>query len=173
MGPFTLTVFLLLPVSLLASCYWTNIVNEWPTGYRADLVIMPNISVNGWVVDILTDEPLDKFEAWKGSVQSDAGGKQFKVSSKCYNHLVYSCQCLVIPYLVKHQPGQLDSYQVFFNNQEMEMCDQQSDCGLPHGTSPVPTNSNLRLLDFDDLSWIKEDNPHTCFLNPCKIPTSC
>ena len=65
------------------------------------------------------------FSLMKRSVQSDAAGKQFTVSSKCYNHMVYSCQCLVISYLLKHPPGQLVAYKDFFKNQETEMFDQQ------------------------------------------------
>ena len=169
-----LVIFLLMfPSPLLSSCYWTSMQSSWSTGYRADLVIMPNTSVHGWQVGVTTDPPLDKFEAWKGSVAG--GGNHYQISSKCYNHMVYSCQCLVIPYLARHQAGVTTSYTITFNNQEIEMCDQEPECGA---TTPAPhttttDNTNLRLLDFDNLSWMKEEDPHTCFHNPCQVPTSC
>jgi len=161
---------------IISSCYWVNLVNAWSSGYRADLVIMPTATVNGWVVDITTDQPLDKFEAWKGSVETGGDGQHFSVHSKCYNHLVYNCQCLLIPFLARHSQGVPGvEYRIQFNSQEIEQCDQQPNCDLPEGTSPAPAHSSSTRLDpdFDDISWMVSEDSHTCFYQPCRNPTLC
>ena len=78
------------------TCVWLNPGNEWSTGKKLYAVIPMDQAYNGWKIELNFTTSLTSLEAWKGDVTELAptDGTMWQITNKCYNGLLYSCQCL-------------------------------------------------------------------------------
>ena len=76
-------------------------------------------------------------QAWKGDV-TQLSGNTYSVTSKCYNNLVFACQCLQIGYLVKHETNLIPNTDILYNGAAVPPC---ADKPLCNGASPNSTTT--------------------------------
>ena len=52
----------------------------------------------------------------------------FSLSNKCYNGILYPCQCLELGYLIRYQSGDKPQPEFFFNGEEAPSCSDEPAC---------------------------------------------
>merc|ERR1712106_220196 len=139
-------------------CVWENTISSSSSGSRSILYINLKEDSSAWNVTMMFDTEVT-FEAWKGDVTKLSSTK-YSVTSKCYNNILYACQCLELGYLVKHEAGLSPQASILYNGIPVPSCLEQPMCnGAPQAAEQVEVTSQTALV-------VDEDPEHPCLADP-------
>ena len=99
---------------------------------------------NGWTIELNFTTALTSLEAWKGDVAELAptDGTMWQITNKCYNGLLYGCQCLELGFIVRYPAYSDPSFQLTFNSRLLDTCSQEPECNTGEETTtttaPLP-----------------------------------
>ena len=88
------------------------------------------------------------------------------MTSKCYNNVLYACQCLELGYLVKHEAGVNPQANFIYNGSPVPLCPDKPLC---NGVIPTAEPASSTPLNVDP------DPEHPCLadLSPCHPEAIC
>ena len=90
----------------------------------------------------------------------------FSLSNKCYNGILYPCQCLELGYLIRYQSGDTDPQPAFFlNGEEAPTCSEEPAC------TGVTTTDSTTVEDATTIAGTTAG--HICESDPCHPDAFC
>jgi hypothetical protein len=105
--------------------------NSWSTGMKIFVTIPPNQTYPSWNLELSFSPGVSTVEAWKGSVEElqPLDGTRWRVVNKCYNGLLYPCQCLEVGMILRYPAYTDPTFDVDFNQLGiLPICADQPDC---------------------------------------------
>ena len=145
-------------------CSWVEPVSQWTTGQRLLLKLNVEKYSTYWNVTFQFDQEVI-FEAWKGDI-TELTTTTFSLTNKCYNGILYPCQCLELGYLIRHQAGEDPQAMYFLNGELAPACSEEPPC--TGATTADPSTTTGATAD------IENDPPiHRCESSPCHPDAIC
>ena len=125
-------------------CLWLRPGNEWSTGKKVYVVIPVDKTYDSWTLDFNFSSAVDTLEAWKGDVTElpPQDGTMWRITNKCYNGVLYGCQCLEVGMILRYEKYLDPSFTLDFNSISLDLCTEPPDCDET-AMADVTTDSSL------------------------------
>ena len=120
----------LISIGIGQKCVWQRPGNEWSTGKKLYVVIPMDKTYDSWTLDFNFSSPVTALEAWKGDVAEmpPNDGTMWRITNKCYNGVLYGCQCLEVGLILRYMQYSDPSFQLDFNTVSLDICTEAPDC---------------------------------------------
>ena len=124
---FFLLLFILVSQSKSELC-WEASTRHWNLGLKTQMTVQVEEMQTSWNIGIAFLDEIISLEAWRGNVFRN--GNMFNITSKCYNGIIFPCQCLSFDYIVRHHGTAPENVQFYFNGENLPACNEPLDCEI-------------------------------------------
>merc|ERR1711971_1161205 len=140
-------------------CSHVETISRWSNGQRKFLKLNIDQYYTSWNITVSFDREVS-FEAWKGDVVK-VSNTAYSLTNKCFNNILYPCQCLELGYLIRYAPGFNPQAEFSLNGAPAPACEEAPACS---GVTTTMAPSSV----------VSAEDDHGCTVNgTCPEGTLC